>query len=72
MSGFGKSNLWSTAQFYTEYHNDTNLQPMVGEISWSKHLVIHKNTPKVFVQLLGCSSLLSLGKVKTSFASALA
>jgi predicted nuclease of restriction endonuclease-like (RecB) superfamily len=37
MPGFGKSNLWSMAQFYTEYHSDTILQPLVGEISWSKH-----------------------------------
>jgi predicted nuclease of restriction endonuclease-like (RecB) superfamily len=40
MTGFGKSNLWSMAQFYSEYHTDTILQPLVGEISWSKHLVI--------------------------------
>ena len=38
--GFGKSNLWSMAQFYAEYHNNEFLQPLVGEISWSKHLVI--------------------------------
>jgi len=40
ITGFGKSNLWSMAQFYSEYHADTILQPLVGEISWSKHLVI--------------------------------
>jgi len=38
--GFGKSNLWSMAQFYSEYQKSTILQPLVGEISWSKHLVI--------------------------------
>ena len=27
-------------QFYNEYHEATNLQPLVGEISWTKHLVI--------------------------------
>lgn len=27
-------------QFFNEYQNDLNLQPLVGEISWSKHLVI--------------------------------
>ncbi|RDB03834.1 DUF1016 family protein [Runella aurantiaca] len=27
-------------QFYTEYQADKNLQPIVGEIRWSKHLVI--------------------------------
>jgi predicted nuclease of restriction endonuclease-like (RecB) superfamily len=40
MTGFGKSNLWSMAQFYSEYQGNTILQPLVGEISWSKHLVI--------------------------------
>ena len=40
MSGFGKSNLWSMAQFYAEYYDCEILQPLVGEISWSKHLVI--------------------------------
>ena len=40
MTGFGKSNLWSMAQFYAEYHDNEILQPLVGEISWSKHLVI--------------------------------
>jgi len=38
--GFSTSNLWYMVQFYTEYHNDTNLQPLVGEISWTKHVVI--------------------------------
>lgn len=38
--GFGVSNLWSMAQFFTEYNKSVILQPMVGEISWTKHLVI--------------------------------
>lgn len=38
--GFGASNLWSMAQFFSEYEQSTILQPLVGEISWSKHLVI--------------------------------
>ena len=28
------------AQFYLEYHGQEKLQPLVGEISWAKHLVI--------------------------------
>jgi len=28
------------AQFYSEYQQDINLQPLVGEISWTKHIVI--------------------------------
>lgn len=27
-------------QFYNEYQIDINLQPLVGEISWTKHIVI--------------------------------
>jgi predicted nuclease of restriction endonuclease-like (RecB) superfamily len=40
MTGFSTTNLWYMVQFYQEYHVDSNLQPLVGEISWSKHLVI--------------------------------
>ena len=39
-TGFSVTNLWAMAQFYTEYHAVENLQPLVGEISWTKHLVI--------------------------------
>ena len=38
--GFGTSNLWAMAQFHLEYEGSTILQPLVGEISWSKHLAI--------------------------------
>lgn len=31
--GFGASNLWSMAQFFSEYERSTILQPLVGEIS---------------------------------------
>ncbi len=40
IQGFSVQNLWYMRQFYTEYHRNEKLQPMVGEISWSKHLVI--------------------------------
>jgi len=40
MNGFSTQNLWYMRQFYSEYHQSTILQPLVGEISWSKHLVI--------------------------------
>ncbi|WP_075557822.1 PDDEXK nuclease domain-containing protein [Parabacteroides timonensis] len=40
IKGFGTSNLWDMARFYKEYQVDTILQPLVGEISWSKHIVI--------------------------------
>lgn len=40
ISGFSTTNLWYMVQFYNELHADLNLQPLVGEISWTKHLVI--------------------------------
>lgn len=40
IGGLSTSNLWYMVQFYNEYHSDSNLQPMVGEISWTKHIVI--------------------------------
>ena len=40
VSGFSVTNLWLMAQFYSEYHLVENLQPLVGEISWTKHIVI--------------------------------
>lgn len=42
MTGFSAGNLWLMTQFYTEYQADTNLVPLVREISWSKHIVILK------------------------------
>lgn len=39
-SGFSTQNLWYMRQFYREYHEDTNLQQLVGEIPWGQNLVI--------------------------------
>lgn len=39
-TGFSTTNIWYMVQFYTDYQSDINLQPLVGEISWSKHLAI--------------------------------
>jgi predicted nuclease of restriction endonuclease-like (RecB) superfamily len=40
IGGFSVTNLWLMAQFYTEYHSIEFLHPLVGEISWAKHVVI--------------------------------
>lgn len=40
VGGFSTTNLWLMAQFYNEYQSDTNIQPLVGEISWTKHTII--------------------------------
>ncbi len=42
ITGFSVSNLWYMAQFYVEYQGDINLEPLVREISWSKHVIILK------------------------------
>ena len=38
--GFSAQNLWYMRQFHLAYHGHEKLQPLVGEISWTKHLVI--------------------------------
>lgn len=40
MSGFSSQNIWYMRQFYLTYKGKKKLQPLVGEISWAKHLVI--------------------------------
>lgn len=40
VSGFSAQNLWYMRQFHIEYRDKPKLQPLVGEISWAKHLVI--------------------------------
>jgi hypothetical protein len=40
ISGFSVSNLWYMAQFYSEYHDVEFLEPLVREISWSKHIAM--------------------------------
>lgn len=39
-NGFSANNLWLMRQFYCEYVDKPNLQSMIGEISWTKNLVI--------------------------------
>jgi len=39
-NGFSAQNLWYMRQFYAEYQSQPKLQPLVGEISWAKNLVI--------------------------------
>lgn len=40
IGGFSTTNLWLMAQLYTEYQGVEFLQPLVGEISWTKHIAI--------------------------------
>jgi predicted nuclease of restriction endonuclease-like (RecB) superfamily len=40
LSGFSTQNFWYMRQFYLLYHKNQNLQPLVGEISWTHNMVI--------------------------------
>lgn len=40
MKGFSVQNLWNMRQFYLEYNQNEKLQPLVGEISWTKNVAI--------------------------------
>lgn len=40
VQGYSARNLWYMRNFYSLYRQDEKLQPLVAEISWSKHLVI--------------------------------
>ena len=40
VQGFSAQNLWYMRQFHRTYQGHEKLQPLVGEISWTKHLVI--------------------------------
>ena len=40
IQGFSARNMWDMARFYAEYQTNEILQPLVAEISWSKHIVI--------------------------------
>jgi predicted nuclease of restriction endonuclease-like (RecB) superfamily len=40
IKGFSVQNLWYMRQFYLNYRGNAKLQPMVGEISWVKNIII--------------------------------
>lgn len=40
IQGFSVSNIWNMRMFYSEIQINTNLQPLVGEISWTKNIII--------------------------------
>lgn len=39
-SGFSVQNLWYMRKFYREYKGQANLQPLAGEIAWTKNTLI--------------------------------
>jgi len=50
MKGFSVQNLWNMRQFYIEYKDNKKLQPLVGEISWTKNVVIFQKCKENLVR----------------------
>ena len=40
VGGFSVQNLWYMRQFFSEYHDNERLQPLVGEIAWAHNIAI--------------------------------
>ena len=40
IQGFSVQNLWNMRQFYSAYKDNSKLKPLVGEISWTKNVII--------------------------------
>lgn len=40
IQGYSVQNLWNMRQFYLLYKDNPKLQPLVGEISWTKNVII--------------------------------
>jgi predicted nuclease of restriction endonuclease-like (RecB) superfamily len=38
--GYSAQNLWYMRQLFVEYNQSELLQPVVGEVSWTKHLIV--------------------------------
>jgi len=50
MKGFSERNLWNMRQFYLEYYQNAKLQPLVGEISWTKNVVIFQKVKDILAR----------------------
>lgn len=40
IQGFSARNIWDMSRLYSEYQGNEFLQPLVAEISWTKHIII--------------------------------
>ena len=64
MKGFSVQNLWNMRQFYLEYYRDEKLQPLVGEISWTKNVVIFQKVKDVLAREFYIKSVIRFGWTK--------
>ncbi len=64
MRGFSVQNLWNMRQFYLEYYQNEKLQPLVGEISWTKNVVIFQKIKDVLAREFYIKSVIKFGWTK--------
>jgi predicted nuclease of restriction endonuclease-like (RecB) superfamily len=64
MRGFSAQNLWNMRQFYLEYYQNEKLQPLVGEISWTKNVVIFQKTKDILAREFYIKSVIKFGWTK--------
>jgi predicted nuclease of restriction endonuclease-like (RecB) superfamily len=64
MRGFSVQNLWNMRQFYLEYYQNTKLQPLVGEISWTKNVVIFQKVKDILAREFYIKSVIKFGWTK--------
>ena len=64
IKGFSMQNLWNMRQFYLEYKDDEKLQPLVGEISWTKNVVIFQKSKENLEREFYIKSVLKFGWTK--------
>jgi len=64
MRGFSVQNLWNMRQFYLEYYQNEKLQPLVGEISWTKNVVIFQKVKDILAREFYIKSVIKFGWTK--------
>jgi len=64
IKGFSVQNLWNMRQFYLEYYQDKKLQPLVGEVSWTKNVVIFQKSKDVLEREFYIKSVIKFGWTK--------
>lgn len=64
MKGFSVQNLWNMRQFYLEYSGNSKLQPLVGEISWTKNVIIFQKCKDVLEREFYIKTTIKFGMTK--------
>jgi predicted nuclease of restriction endonuclease-like (RecB) superfamily len=64
MRGFSVQNLWNMRQFYVEYYQNAKLQPLVGEISWTKNVIIFQKCKDILEREFYIKTTIKFGMTK--------